>query len=101
MSDLLSRYMNGTDTKTFPASIRKIYRDKLFSKFTVCKIVEAAPTITLIEGVMIYQENGCHHNENTTARIIAETSEGDMALRISNETVWRVMDMNLVEVKHI
>lgn len=96
MGDHLSRYMNGNEVKAFPAQIKGIYRDKIFSNFTIHKIIETAPSITMISGIMTYIENDVQVSKSNTIRIIAETPEGDMALRITNETVWRIMDMEVL-----
>lgn len=100
MSDHLSRFINGNETKAFPAQIRSIYSTKSFSGFTIDRIVETAPSITFINGVLNYVENNTTESESITVRIIAETPAGDMALRITNETGWRIMDMNIIQ-KHV
>ena len=57
MGDHLSRYMNGNEVKAFPAQVKGIYRDKIFSNFTIHKIFETAPSITMISGIVNYIEN--------------------------------------------
>lgn len=96
MGNYLSRYINGNELKTFPAKIRGIYNEKTFSDFTIGKIVKTAPSITLISGVMNYCEKDIPTSKRNTIRLIAETTAGDMALRITSETVWRIMDMNIL-----
>jgi hypothetical protein len=100
MGEHLSRFINGNEIKSFPAQIRSIYSNKLFSVLTIDRIVETTPSITLINGVLNYVENNTTESESITVRIIAETPAGDMALRITNETGWRIMDMNIIQ-KHV
>ncbi len=100
MGDHLSRYINGNESKAFPAQIRLIYSNKSFSGFTIERIYETAPSITLISGVLNYVENNTTVSESITVRTIAETQADDMALRITNETIWRIMDMNIIQ-KHM
>lgn len=97
MGNYLSRYINGHEWKTFPAKLREIYCEKAFSDFTIDKIVETAPSITMICGVMNYCEKDVKTSRRKTIRLIAETSAGDMALRITSETFWRIMDMNVID----
>lgn len=96
MGDHLSLFINGNESKVFPAQIRSIYSNKQLSGFTIDRIVETAPSITLISGIMSYVEDEIPLSKSKTIRIIAETPGGDMALRITNETVWRIMDMNML-----
>jgi hypothetical protein len=97
MGNFLSRYINGNEWKTFPAKLRGIYNEKVFSNFTIGKIVETAPSITLISGIMNYCEKDIPSSKRKTIRLIAETTTGDMALRITSESVWRIMDMNIID----
>jgi hypothetical protein len=96
MGNHLSRYMNGHEVKAFPAQIRGIYSNLQFSSFRVERIVETAPSITLVTGIVDYIDNGLSLSKGITVRIIAETPEGEMALRITDETIWRIMDMNIL-----
>jgi len=96
MGNHLSRYMNGHEVKAFPAQIRGIYSKLQFLSFRVERIVETAPSITLVTGIVDYMDNGLSLSKGLTVRIIAETPEGEMALRITDETIWRVMDMNII-----
>jgi len=88
--------MNGHEVKAFPAQIRGIYSNLQFSSFRVERIVETAPSITLVTGIVDYIDNGLSLSKGITVRIIAETPEGEMALRITDETIWRIMDMNIL-----
>lgn len=97
MGNYLSQYVNGNEWKTFPAKLRGIYCEKAFSDFTIGKIVETAPSITMICGVMNCCEKDIPTSKRKTIRLIAETTAGDMALRITSETVWRIMDMNIID----
>jgi hypothetical protein len=96
MGNHLSRYMNGHEVKAFPAKIRGIYSKLQFTSFRVERIIETAPSITLVGGVVEYIDNGSSVSKGITVRIIAETPEGEMALRITDGTIWRVMDMNIL-----
>jgi len=96
MGGHLSRYMNGHEGKAFPVQIRGIYSKLQFTSFRVERIVETAPSITLVSGIVEYIDNGSPVSKGITVRIIAETPEGEMALRITDETIWRVMDMNIL-----
>lgn len=96
MGNHLSRYMNGHEAKAFPAQIRGIYSTLQFTSFRVERIVETAPSITLVCGVVGYIGGGSSVVKSITVRIIAETPEGEMALRITDGTIWRVMDMNIL-----
>lgn len=96
MGNHLSRYMNGHEIKAFPAQIRGIYSKLQFTSFRVQRIVETAPSITLVNGVVVYTDNSSSVVKDITVRIIAETPEGEMALRITDGTIWRVMDMNIL-----
>jgi hypothetical protein len=96
MGNHLSRYMNGHEVKAFPAQLRGIYSKLQFTSFRVERIVETAPSITLISGVLEYIDDGSSVVKDITVRIIAETPEGEMALRITDGTIWRVMDMNIL-----
>ena len=97
MGELLSRFMNGKELKSFPAKIRNVYKGKKFSDFTVSRIIETSPTMGLITGTLNYHKNELLTFEECTIRVIAETPAGDMALRLTNETVWRIMDINILE----
>jgi len=96
MGKHLSRYLNGHEVKAFPAQIRNIYSKLQFCSLRVERIVETAPSITLVSGIVDYIDNGSSVSRGITVRIIAETLEGKMALRITDETIWRVMDMNIL-----
>lgn len=96
MGNQLSRYINGHEIKAFPAKIRNIYSKLQFISFKVESIVESAPSITLVSGIVEYIDNGSSVSKGITARIIAETPEGEMALRITDGTIWRIMDMNIL-----
>ncbi|MBI4763910.1 MAG: hypothetical protein HY787_04815 [Deltaproteobacteria bacterium] len=96
MGSHLSRYMNGHEVKAFPAQIRSLYNKLQFTSFTVKRIAETAPSITLVSGTLNYVDYGSSISKSITIRIIAETSEGEMALRITEETIWRIMDMNIL-----
>lgn len=96
MGNHLSLYMNGHEVKAFPAQIRCIYNKLQFTSFKVERVFETAPSITLVSGVVEYIDNASPVSKNITVRIVAETSEGKMALRITDETIWRVMDMNIL-----
>lgn len=96
MGNHLSRYMNEHEVKTFPAQVRGIYSKLQFTSFKVERVVETAPSITLVSGVVEYIDNASSVSKNITVRIVAETPEGEMALRITDETIWRVMDMNIL-----
>ena len=96
MGNHLSQYMNGHEVKAFPAQIRGIYSKLQFASFRVERIVETAPSITLVSGVVEYIASGSSVVKDITVRIIAETPEGEMALRITDGSVWRVMDMDIL-----
>lgn len=96
MGNHLSRYMKGHEVKSFPVQIRGIYSKLQFTSFRVERIVETAPSITLVSGVVEYIDNGSLVSKDITVRIIAETPDGEMALRITDGTIWRVMDMNIL-----
>jgi hypothetical protein len=96
MGNHLSRYMNEHEVKAFPAQIRSIYSKLQFTSFKVERVFETAPSITLVSGVVEYIDNASSVSKNITVRIVAETPEGEMALRITDETIWRVMDMNIL-----
>lgn len=96
MGNHLSRYMNGHEVKAFPAQIRGIYCKLQLTSFRVERIIETAPSITLVSGDAEYIDNGASVSKGITVRLIAETPEGDMALRITDGTIWRVMDMNIL-----
>lgn len=96
MGNHLSRYMNGHEVKAFPPQIRGIYGKLQFTSFRFERIVETAPSITLVSGVLEYIDNGSSVVKDITVRIIAETPEGEMALHITDGTIWRVMDMNIL-----
>jgi hypothetical protein len=96
MGNHLSRYVHGHQVKAFPAQIRGIYSKLQFTSFRVERIVETAPSITFVRGVVEYTDNGLSVVKDITVRIIAETPEGEMALRITDGTIWRVMDINIL-----